>query len=152
MRRPPPELREFLSAFGPAVSRLFPATRRVVLEAAPEAGELIYDAYNAVTAAYSFSGRLAEAFCHVAAYSTHVNLGFNRGAELRDPARLLVGTGTGTRHLRIAAADDLRSPALQALVRAAVAQGRGLVTERPSRGMSRIRPTTGPKRRPRRQA
>src|SRR5262249_22733670 len=91
MRQAPEALLEFLAAFAPGISKLFLATRRTVLMAAPEANELVYDAYNAVTAAYSFSGRLKEAFCHVAAYSGHVNLGFNRGAELPDPSRLLAG-------------------------------------------------------------
>ena len=89
MRNVPGELRVFLEAFPPAISKLFLATRGAVLAAAPEAHELIYNAYNAVTAAYSFSGRLKEAFCHVAAYSGYVNLGFNRGGELPDPSGVL---------------------------------------------------------------
>jgi hypothetical protein len=149
MRKTPRELREFLSAFDPAISKLFLATRRVVLAAAPDANELVYDAYNAVTIAYSFSGRLTEAFCHVAAYPGWVNLGFNRGAELPDPASVLVGSGARIRHLRIRSASDLRAPALRALLRAAVVQGRALVPgEARSRPVSTIRRTTGSKRRP----
>ena len=119
-----------------------------MLRAAPDANELVYDAYNAVSAAYTFSDRLAEAFCHVAAYAGHVNLGFNRGSELPDPAGLLAGRGARIRHVRIAGARDLRSPALRGLLRAAVAQGRGLVARAPARPTSRVRPTTGAKRRP----
>jgi hypothetical protein len=92
MRRPPQELREFLTAYDSEIARLFFATRKVVLDAAPRASELIYDAYNAVTVAYSFSERLREAFCHVAAYRDHVNLGFNRGAWLEDPEGLLIAS------------------------------------------------------------
>lgn len=150
MRVVPAELRGFLAAFDPAIGRLFLATRATVLAAAPQAHELIYDAYNAVSAAYTFSGRLSEAFCHVAAYSGHVNLGFNRGAELRDPTGILIGSGARIRHVRVVAAADLRAPALQALLRAAVAQGGGMVAQVPARSASRIRPTTGAKRRPRR--
>ncbi len=148
MRSAPAELREFLAAFEPRIGKLFLAARRVVLEAAPEANELVYDAYNAVSAAYSFSTRLKEAFCHVAAYSGYVNLGFNRGAELDDPAGVLVGTGAKIRHIRIAEAKVLASPQLRELVRAAAAQGRGLVTSTPARPAAQIRPTTGAKRRP----
>src|SRR5262245_45163392 len=100
MRRPPPELKKFLTAYGPAISRLFLAARRVVLESAPDAHELVYDAYNAVAAAYSVSDQLRDAFCHVAAYRKYVNLGFNRGAVLSDPDRLLAGTGKWIRHIR----------------------------------------------------
>ena len=150
MRKAPEELHDFLEAFPSGVAKLFLATRRAVLGAAPEAHELIYDAYNAVTAAYSYSGRLAEAFCHVAAYSSHVNLGFNRGAELPDPSGALRGSGARIRHVRIATRADLRAPSLDALLRAAVIQGRslsGAATPKPS---SIIRPTTGVKRRPER--
>lgn len=148
MREPPRELLDYLSAFAPGISRIFLATRRVVLTAAPEANELIYNAYNTVTVAYSFSGRLKEAFCHVAAYTSHVNLGFNRGAELSDPAGVLVGSGARIRHIRIAAPNDLRAPTLRALLVAAVRQGRVLVPEAPSNPVSTVRPTTGAKRRP----
>src|SRR5262245_11517687 len=99
VRRTPPELRGFLEAYEPAIAKLFFATRKVVLGAAPGASELVYDAYNAVTVAYSFSERLREAFCHVAAYRGYVNLGFNRGAALADPEGLLVGTGARIRHV-----------------------------------------------------
>jgi Domain of unknown function (DU1801) len=150
VRTPPAQLRAFLAAFDPSITTLFLATRAAVLAAAPHANELIYDAYNAVSAAYSFSDRLREAFCHVAGYAKYVNLGFNRGAELADPTGVLVGTGAKIRHVRIAAVADLRAPALQALLRAAVHQGRGLVADEPGRARSTVRPTTGAKRRPKR--
>ena len=147
VRTPPDELRGFLAAFDPRIGRLFLAARALVLRAAPGANELVYDAYNAVSAAYTFSDRLAEAFCHVAAYAGHVNLGFNRGSELPDPAGLLAGGGARIRHVRIDGAGDLRGRALQALLRAAVSQGRGLVARAPAKPSSRVRPTTGAKRR-----
>jgi hypothetical protein len=139
MRKPPAELRTFLAAYDPAVSRLFFAVRAMILDAAPGAMELIYDAYNAVATAYTFTDRLKEAFCHVAAYSGYVNLGFNRGAALADPQRLLVGTGTNIRHIRISALKDLESAAVKCLVRAAARQGRALSSEKPE-GRSIVKP------------
>ena len=124
MRRPPAALREMLEAYDPAIARLFYAARKVVLDAAPEANELIYDAYNAVAVAYSFSEQLKGGFCHVAAYAKHVNLGFNQGASLPDPKGLLAGSGARIRHVRIARASDAAQPGVLALVRAAVEQGR----------------------------
>ena len=104
MRRTPPELRVFRDAFPPAIARTFLAARWALLAAAPDAHELVYDAYNAVTVAFTFSGRLKEAFCHVAAYSGHVNLGFNRGTELADPGGILEGSGANIRHVRLSKA------------------------------------------------
>jgi hypothetical protein len=149
MRDAPAELRRYLSAFDPAIARLFLAARRLVLASAPKANELVYDAYNAVSVAFSFSDRLKEAFCHVAAYPGHVNLGFNRGAELADPARVLAGSGARIRHVRLDAPADLKSPALRALVRAAVRQGRALAPRGAKKPASIVRPVSGAKRRPR---
>ncbi|HVH16809.1 MAG TPA: hypothetical protein VNF72_00790 [Myxococcota bacterium] len=79
-----------------------------------------------------------------------MNLGFNRGAELPDPDGVLVGTGARIRHVRIEKAGDLAAPAVRALLRAAVAQGRELVARSPAKRASRVRPTRGAKRRPKR--
>jgi hypothetical protein len=141
-------LRRFLAAFDPAIGRLFLAARRRMRAAAPGASELTYDAYNAVTVVYSFTGRVAEAFLHVAAHRGHVNVGFNRGTELADPDGMLAGTGARIRHVRIANAAELRSPALARLIRGAVAQGRALAPARAARPVSVVRPTSGAKRRP----
>lgn len=148
MRTPPAPLRKYLAPYGPAISRLFFATREAILTAAPDATELIYDAYNAVAVAYSFTDRLKEAFCHVAAYRNYVNLGFNRGARLADPERLLVGGGTNIRHIRIAAIETLQQPGVQRLVRAAVEQGRSLGAAATSTPQAIVKATHGRKRRP----
>jgi hypothetical protein len=47
-----------------------------VLSEAPGAVELIYDAYSAVSAGYSFTGRPSDNFVYVAAYTKRVNIGF----------------------------------------------------------------------------
>lgn len=151
MRRPPPpELRGFLAAYDPAIAELFLATRARVLGAAPQASELIYDAYNAVTVAYSFSVRLKEAFCHVAAYRDHVNLGFNHGAALDDPEGLLVGSGARIRHVRVAQAATLRAKGVRALLAAAVAQGRELAPTPAGEPRAIVKAVYARKRRPRR--
>jgi hypothetical protein len=124
MRAPPPDLRRFFHPYDARIARLFYAARRAVLAAAPTANELIYDAYNAVAAAYSFTRRVSEGFCHVAAYPDHVNLGFNRGAGLADPDRLLAGTGKRIRHIRIDSAADLQRPAVHRLIVAAADDAR----------------------------
>lgn len=54
----------------------------MVLQEAPTASEIVYDADDAVAPAFTFTGRFKEAFCHVAVYTGHVNLGFNLGSEL----------------------------------------------------------------------
>jgi hypothetical protein len=58
-----------------------------------------------------------EHFCWLMPTKNHVNLGFNYGAELPDPNKLLEGTGKLFRHVKIRKAEQLSDPALIALVR-----------------------------------
>jgi hypothetical protein len=59
VRKTPDALRGFLAAFDPRIGRLFLAARAAVLRAAPDANELVYDAYNAVSAARPTPSRIA---------------------------------------------------------------------------------------------
>ena len=119
---PKREYLEFLMPYGPRIRELALATRTLVLQEAPDATELIYDAYNAVATGYTFTGRPSDAFIHIAVYAGWVNLGFNRGVELDDPQRILQGSGRRVRHIRISELADLKNTMLRAFVGAAISQ------------------------------
>jgi hypothetical protein len=59
------------------------------------------------------------AFGYVNAFKDHVNVGFLFGALLKDPARLLEGTGKRGRHVKLRPGRDVDSAALAQLVDAA---------------------------------
>ena len=63
---------------------------------------------------------LREGVCYIAPYSKHVNLGFQFGAQIKDPKKLLEGTGKNLRHVKIHSPEEARSPDIRALLRAAV--------------------------------
>jgi hypothetical protein len=119
---PAAELERLLAEHDPAVVSLALRLRALVLEEAPAARELVYDSPNAVSVAFTFTGRLAGAFCHVAVYARHVNLGFNRGSELPDPTGLLEGSGKRIRHLGVREPADLERPHLRHFLRLAAAR------------------------------
>ncbi|MBI3471803.1 MAG: DUF1801 domain-containing protein [Candidatus Solibacter usitatus] len=148
---PRPEYLKFLSPYGPGITGLALATRALVLEEAPGADELIYDAYNAVATGFSLTGRPSDSFIHIAVYARWVNLGFNRGSQLEDPQRVLQGGGRWIRHIRISSPADLERPVVRALVRAAVAGAeRPDPASRPggTRGNSVVRAVYAKRRRP----
>jgi len=58
-------------------------------------------------------------FAYVGVYKAHVNVGFFLGSTLRDPKRLLVGTGKRMRHVKVKPGEVLDSAALRALIDAA---------------------------------
>jgi len=64
------------------------------------------------------------AFGYVNAFTAHVNVGFFRGAELADPAHLLVGTGRFMRHVKLRPGEPVDAAALKALVETAYADMR----------------------------
>ena len=56
------------------------------------------------------------AFGYVNAFSQHVNVGFFFGALLKDPARLLEGTGKRGRHVKLRPGREVDAAALAQLV------------------------------------
>jgi hypothetical protein len=126
VRPPIPELLQFLKPYEPSIQKLALDVRAYLLTIEPRATETIYDAYNAVAIGFSFTGRLKECYCHVAVYSKHVNLGFNRGADLDDPQDILQGKGSQVRHVNIHDKSDLAGAYLKNLVRAAITNAQAL--------------------------
>jgi hypothetical protein len=98
---------------------LFTDLRDFVLELAPMSNELLYHTH-ALTAVFSVTDKLSDAFCMLPIYTNHVNLGFNKGTQLKDPHGLLTGTGTLIRHVPVETPNDFRNPRVRALVAAAL--------------------------------
>lgn len=103
-----------------ALMELFLDARQFLLELHPEANELLYRTH-ALTAVYTLSDRLSDAYCMLPIYKSHFNLGFNKGTQLADPHGLLTGTGNLIRHIDVSAPGDYRNGKVEDLVRAAIA-------------------------------
>lgn len=59
------------------------------------------------------------AFCYVAAFKAHVNVGFFLGAHIEDPDGLLQGSGKFMRHVKRRPGDGVDDEALERLIRTA---------------------------------
>ncbi|MBM3755319.1 MAG: DUF1801 domain-containing protein [Acidobacteria bacterium] len=114
-----PDFLELLQHKDAALIDLFQDARAFPLELHPAANELLYHTH-ALTAVFSVSEKLCDAFCMLLIYTNHLNLGFNKGTLLPDPHKLLTGTGSLIRHIDIAAPADYRNKKVNDLVRAAV--------------------------------
>jgi Domain of unknown function (DU1801) len=123
MTRPPDrKLLSYLAPYDPHISKLTLALREVVLEEAPNAIESISKGY-ALAIGFSFTGKpLKDGFCHVVTYSSHVNLGFNRGALLPDPNKILMGKGKSIRHITLHDQPELERPFIRRYLQAAIEQ------------------------------
>lgn len=114
------EFLEKLTELGEKTEALALAVRAVLREEAPQATEITYEVMNALALGYSFTGRPADLFMYVAAYKGWVNLGFNEGASLADPARILRGEGIKLRYIRISSLADLERPFVRRFVQQAI--------------------------------
>jgi hypothetical protein len=140
-------LRRAIAAYSPDVRAVAEGALAKLRARLPGATELVYDNY-ALTVAFTPSDRPSHAVVGITLYPRWVNLGFMEGALLDDPARVLVGSGSQFRHVRLAAAEDLDRPAIRALVDQAAANAEAPF-DRNRRRRVDVR-TVSPKRRPRR--
>ncbi len=114
-----PDFRQLLDLKSKEVINLFTDLRQYMLELCPESNELLYHTH-ALTAVFSVSDKLADAFCMLPIYTNHLNLGFNKGTLLKDPHKLLQGTGNLIRHIPVAGKADYRNPKVKALIKEAM--------------------------------
>lgn len=98
---------------------LFCDLREHILSLYPDSNELLYHTH-ALTAVFSVSDKLGDAYCMIPIYSHHLNLGFNKGTLLNDPHQLLTGTGNLIRHIDVKKPADYRDPEVTALIKTAI--------------------------------
>ena len=114
-----PDFQFFLDFKSQEVIELFSDLRQYILELYPDSNELIYHTH-ALTAVFSISDKLSDAFCMLPIYTNHLNLGFNKGTLLQDPHKLLTGTGNLIRHIDVKKASDYRNPEVKSLIQEAI--------------------------------
>ena len=111
-----PDFQFFLDFKDQEVIALFSDLRQYILELYSDSNELLYHTH-ALTAVFSISDKLSDAFCMLPIYTNHLNLGFNKGTLLKDPNKLLTGTGNLIRHIDVKSPKDYRNPKVKALIR-----------------------------------
>ncbi len=151
----PRQLKTFLKPYDSSTQKLALSLRQIVLDEMGPCYEHIYDAYSAVAIGYGVGPRMPDFIFHIAVYSNHVNLGFNWGATLPDPDRLLEGSGKQIRHISIRTEADLAKPVLRQYIKKAMAafadDARKLgeqTPQRPTKVISTVKAIYKKKRRP----
>ncbi len=89
----------------PDLHAIVQAARTLVHSVAPEVTERVM--YGGILFA------APQQFCGVFAYSAHVTMEFGQGAELKDPHRVLEGSGKFRRHIKLQTLADLESKHLR---------------------------------------
>jgi hypothetical protein len=144
------DLAGFIDKFTPEMAKAIRAVRAALRKRLPTANELVYDNYNFFVIGYCSTLRPSDCFTQLVADAYGVRLAFYWGSKLPDPAGILLGGGNQNRFIRLECARDLSKPAVEALIRAAAAQGKAPLPKT-GRGTLVIRSVSA-KQRPRRVA
>ncbi len=134
-RAPEGQLRSFIEKFDPKDQKLIRSVRSAVRKRFPTANELVWDNYNFLVIGYSPTDRPTDSIVSIAARANGVGLCFIQGAQLRDPRKLLLGSGKQTRFIRMEAASQLAHPEVEALIAAAIGQAK---TPLPPKGRGKL--------------
>jgi hypothetical protein len=116
------EWKRLLAKYSPDIAKHMRAARNKLRSRIPRGYELIYDNYNALATGFSPTGNASAAVISLAAYPRWVTLFFLQGAGLDDPHRLLEGTGSRVRSIRLRLPDTLDDPRVARLIQQALGQ------------------------------
>jgi hypothetical protein len=112
-------LKEMLAPYPRDVQSLARAGRALMMDVLPKVKETVDPTGPYITYAYEQGYKGVVSYITVSRQG--VKLGVARGASLPDPKKLLQGSGKSNRHVVIETLDDLETPGLRQLVRAALA-------------------------------
>jgi len=113
-----------IDAYTPAVASIGRGALARLRRQVPGAVELVGDRYTGLVIGFSPTARPADATLSIVLYPRWVNLFFLRGAALRDPKKVLQGSGSVVRHLTLHDPAVLDEPDVKDLVAQARAQAR----------------------------
>jgi hypothetical protein len=143
------EVRTLIAKFAPAHLRLIGAMRRWLRKRLPTAHEVVYEYRDCFVISYSPNDHGYEGVLAIRGSENGVKLYFNRGKELRDPAKLLQGSGNQTRWINLEGASTVARPQVARLIEEAIAHNR-VPFARAGRGSVVIRSTAAKQSRRRR--
>ena len=121
---PEAQLESFVERFDARDQKLFTALRSAVRKRLPTANELAYDYADSVVIAYSPTEGGIDGIASIALRPGDVRLYFTNGPRLPDPGKLLRGTAKQVRYIEITSANQVTTPAVEDLFRAAIAAAR----------------------------
>ena len=119
---PEKQLDSFIAKFDARNQAFIRALRKALRKRLPTANQLVWDNYNFFVLSYGATERPSDCIVTIAAGASGVGLSFYRGATLPDPHKILLGSGTQNRFIRLESAQTLARPEVEALIAAAIAQ------------------------------
>ncbi len=118
---PAVQLNAFIARYSPDIAAQTRAMLKTLRTRLPGAVEMVYENHYALVIGFCPMERASEVIVSLAVYPEHINLCFFAGDRLPDPGKLLRGSGKVSRHIRLEGPEMLDTPAVMALIKAAIA-------------------------------
>lgn len=125
MKKTGKEIEMFLSQYDAEVYKNALALREIIFANLPNIIEQIDESANMI--AYCYSQKYADLICVIIPSKKGLKLGFNRGAFLPDPQKLLAGKGKISRYVQIKSSEQINSPVLKQLLTNALDLYHGII-------------------------
>src|SRR3954468_14997968 len=110
------ELDSFIDKFTPEVAALTRALNHKMKRRVPGAVIMVYDNYNALAIGFGPTEKAGQAVLSLAVMPRWVTLCFLFGVRLSDPDKLLNGSGSRVRHVRLLTEEAFDDPRVDALI------------------------------------
>ena len=145
------QIASFLAKYDPKVAADARASRSKLRKMVPGGIEFVYDNYNALVFGFGPSDRPSEAVLSLAIMPRWVTLCFLKGAKLRDPKKLLGGSGNIVRNIHLSSPRHLDDPDVRRLIDQSIAGARPQFSGKAGKQQTVIKSISA-KQRPRRPA
>jgi hypothetical protein len=114
---PKAQLDAFLDKFTPEMAKSTRGALAAMRKICPGAIELVYDNYNALAIGFATGERVRDVWFSIAVYPKWASLFFFKTLPLKDPQKLLKGSGKTTRHIVLKdGAKTLAEPGVRVLI------------------------------------
>ena len=148
---PKAQLDSLLAKFTPEITKSTKGVLAAMRKRCPGAIELVYDNYNALAIGFADGERVRDVWFSIAVYPNWASIFFFKTLPLKDPEKLLKGSGKTTRHIVLTeGAKTLASKGVAALIDQALEKA-GNPFKRGAKGRIVIKSVSA-KQRPRRPA
>ncbi len=110
------QIAAFLASYSAEINAFAQALRVYLKQETKPAYELAGVSAQSFNIGYGFTTKAWDCYCAIIVYRKHINISLPSGASLSDPERLLHGTGSRIRHLKISELKDVQTPAVKMLL------------------------------------
>jgi hypothetical protein len=107
---------EYLLPFNSNIALLTRQLRDFLREKTKPAFEIVGNSHQSLNIGFGFTEKAWDCYCAIIVFRNHINISFPSGALLSDSERILIGSGSKIRHIRIYDVDGIKDSKVMKLL------------------------------------